>query len=93
MDEEVRQQPTMPAVKATNMKKKDTMKKAIMARPMSEKNGNLLLLGNFQINVSDVQQCRLQVFRNESHLKILILGGKIPRNERLPNNEVIKFRI
>jgi hypothetical protein len=32
---EVFQQPRTPAVKATNMKKKPTMKRAIMARAMS----------------------------------------------------------
>ena len=37
LEGEVRQQPTMPQVKDTNMKKKATMNRAIMARPMSEK--------------------------------------------------------
>ncbi len=36
-DGDVLQQPTIPVVKETNMKKKATMKSAIMARPMSEK--------------------------------------------------------
>ena len=36
LDGEVLQQPTTPVVKATNMKKKATMKRAIMARPISE---------------------------------------------------------
>ena len=35
LEGEVRQQPTMPVTKETNMKKKLTMKKAIMARPKS----------------------------------------------------------
>ena len=38
-DGEVSQQPRMPAVKETNMKKKPTMKRAIMARIMSVKGG------------------------------------------------------
>ena len=37
LEGEVLQQPTMPVVKETNMKKKDTMKNAIMARPKSGK--------------------------------------------------------
>ena len=37
MEGEVFQQPRMPAVKETNMKKKPTMKRAIMARIMSAK--------------------------------------------------------
>ena len=36
-DGDVLQQPTIPVVKATNMKKKATMNRAIMARPMSRK--------------------------------------------------------
>ncbi len=35
---EVLQHPTTPVVKETNMKKKATMKRAIMERPISEKN-------------------------------------------------------
>ena len=37
-DGEVFQQPRMPAVKETNMKKKPTMNRAIMARIMSASN-------------------------------------------------------
>ncbi len=37
LEGEVLQQPTMPVVKETNMKKKATMKRAIIERPMSEK--------------------------------------------------------
>jgi hypothetical protein len=36
LEGEVLQQPTIPVVKETNMMKKATMNKAIMARPMSE---------------------------------------------------------
>ena len=36
-DGDVRQQPTNPVMKATNMKKKLTMKNAIIARPKSGK--------------------------------------------------------
>lgn len=43
---DVLQQPTMPVVNETNMKKKATMKSAIIARPMSEiKNKGLLDAG------------------------------------------------
>jgi len=35
LDGDVLQQPTMPVMKETNMKKKETMKKAIIARPKS----------------------------------------------------------
>lgn len=35
LDGEVLQHPTMPVVKATNMKKNATMKRAIIARPIS----------------------------------------------------------
>jgi hypothetical protein len=38
LEGEVLQQPTIPVVKETNMMKKATMNKAIMARPMSEIN-------------------------------------------------------
>lgn len=48
-DGEVLQHPTTPVVKETNMKKKATMKRAIMERPMSEKGKrcqvNLIVLG------------------------------------------------
>lgn len=36
-DGEVRQQPTIPVMKATTRKKNDTMKNAIIARPKSGK--------------------------------------------------------
>ena len=38
LDGDVLQHPTIPVVKDTNMKKKATMKSAIMERPMSGKN-------------------------------------------------------
>ena len=38
LEGEVLQQPTMPVVKETNMKKNATMKRAIIERPMSAKN-------------------------------------------------------
>jgi len=41
LEGEVLQHPTTPVVKETNMKKKATMKRAIMERPISEKNNNL----------------------------------------------------
>ena len=46
LEGEVLQQPTIPVVKETNMMKKATMNKAIMARPMSEikKNRNAIRL-------------------------------------------------
>ena len=37
LDGDVLQQPTIPVVNETNMKKKATMKSAIIARPMSER--------------------------------------------------------
>ena len=40
LDGEVFQQPRMPAVKETNMKKNPTMNRAIMARIMSSKQRN-----------------------------------------------------
>ena len=38
LDGEVLQQPTTPVVKETNMKKKATMNRAIIARAISERN-------------------------------------------------------
>ena len=38
LEGDVLQQPTMPVVKETNMKKKATMKSAIIARPISGMN-------------------------------------------------------
>jgi hypothetical protein len=43
LDGEVLQQPTTPVVKETNIKKKATMKRAIMERPMSEKTSFVFL--------------------------------------------------
>ena len=43
LDGEVLQQPTMPVVKETNMKKKDTMNSAIIPRPMSGKKGRYVI--------------------------------------------------
>jgi hypothetical protein len=42
LEGEVLQQPTMPVVKETNMKKKATMKRAIIERPMSEKEKKIM---------------------------------------------------
>ena len=43
LEGEVLQQPTMPVVKETNMKKNATMKRAIIERPMSAKNEKMFL--------------------------------------------------
>ena len=43
LDGEVLQQPTMPVVKETNMKKKDTMNSAIIPRPMSGKKERIVI--------------------------------------------------
>ena len=43
LEGEVLQQPTMPVVKETNMKKKDTMKRAIIPRPMSGKKERIVI--------------------------------------------------
>lgn len=53
LDGDVFQQPMMPAVKETNMKKKPTRNKAIMARIMSRKE-NILLFLNTNFNSTHV---------------------------------------
>ena len=53
LEGDVFQQPMMPAVKETNMKKKPTRNKAIMARIMSRKE-NILLFLNTNLNSTHV---------------------------------------
>ena len=45
LEGDVLQQPTIPVVKETNMKKKATMKRAIIARPISEIMKLLAIIG------------------------------------------------